>query len=356
MYSSSSSEQLTPRAPAPDEKVAVGASAGRAQIQVFAGTGAEVQSRIDAGQCNVMAVVGYGSGAAAALRGAPLSIHVPLESAAGSPDRELWFSQDKVQHGTAHGVAYARSHDAVFGCLSVRQGDETLEHTAQRAYAQLLRALDELGSPHLLRVWNFFASINADEQGMERYQRFCVGRHRAFEHHYRNRMIERLPAASAIGTRDSDLIVYFVASRELGQHLENPRQVSAYCYPRQYGPSSPTFSRATVKHWANSPALYLSGTASVVGHESLHLNDVAAQTRETLANIRALFEAIPPTQRLPAGNVAAMLKIYVRDLDDADAVRALVRKEVGERVPLLVLQGDICRRELLLEIEGVFGE
>jgi chorismate lyase/3-hydroxybenzoate synthase len=93
----------------------------------------------------------------------------------------------------------------------------------------------------------------------------------------------------------------------------------------------------------------------VVGHESLHLNDVAAQTRETLANIRALFEAMPPAQRLPSSDSAAMLKIYVRDAGNADLVRAMVRAELGERVPLLVLQGDICRRELLLEIEGVYG-
>jgi chorismate lyase/3-hydroxybenzoate synthase len=227
-----------------------GPSAGRAQVQVFAGTSAEVQARIDAGQCSVMAVVGYGSGAAGALKGVPLSVAVPLEPMAGSPDRELWFSKDRAQYGSVHGVAYARSDDAVFGHLSIAQLDETFEHTAQRAYAQLLCALDELGCPHLLRVWNYFPSINADEQGMERYQRFCIGRHRAFEHHYRNRMIERLPAASAIGTRDSNLIIYFIAARDLGQHLENPRQVSAYCYPKKYGPASPTFSRASVKHWA----------------------------------------------------------------------------------------------------------
>ncbi len=353
VYSSSSSESLQPRASAPDDSVLTGAAASRAQIGVFAGHRDEVRARLDAISAP-MAVISYGSNAEA-FDGVPLNICVPLEPVAGGPETEIWYAQGKVTTGTSHGVAYAQADDAVIGYLSLAQGNETLEGTAQRAYAQILSALDEVGCPHLLRVWNYFSAINADEQGMERYQRFCVGRHRAFEHHYRNRMIERLPAASAIGTSDSELIVYFIASRNPGQHLENPRQVSAYCYPKEYGPASPTFSRATVKHWARVPALYLSGTASVVGHKSLHANDLEAQTRETISNIRALFAAIPPAQRVPNEKTARVLKIYVRNVSDMDAVRALVSSELGDSVTLLTLQGDICRRELLLEIEGVYG-
>lgn len=356
MYSSSTSESVQSCTLSPSDQLTTVASSGRASVQVAAGTLAEVQTKIGSDHIFVMAAIHYGSATIPPLDGPALNINVPLETISSSPNIELWYCNDAVQHGTLRGVSYARSNDALFGYISMPQAAEPLEHTAQRAYTQLLAAINELQYPHLLRVWNYFAAINADEKGMERYQRFCVGRQRAFEEHYRNYMIEHLPAASAIGTRDSDLIVYFLAARNGGQHLDNPRQTRAYYYPKQYGPCSPAFSRATMKQWATGSALYLSGTASIVGHESLHLNDAAGQTRETMENIRALFAAAPSTQRAPWSKAAALLKIYARDAKDAETVRALAQQEFGESVPLLILQGDICRRELLLEIEGVYQE
>lgn len=350
MYSSSTSEPLPPCALSPDAQLTATASVG-----VVVGGRADVQAKIASGRFSVMAAITYGLGAPPAVCGAPLNIVVPLDPVSDAMNCELWYSGSAVQHGTLHGVSYAQSNDALFGYITVRQEAEAFEQTVQRAYTRLLVAVDELQCPHLLRVWNYFSAINADEQDTERYQLFCIGRHRAFEAHYRNRMIERLPAASAIGTRDSDLIIYFLAARARGQHLENPRQVSAYCYPKQYGPSSPAFSRATVKQWATVPALYLSGTASVVGHASLHLNDAAGQTRETLKNIRALFAAANTAQQTPWSKSATMLKLYVRDAKDVETVRALAHKEFGNNAPLLMLQGDICRRDLMLEIEGVYS-
>jgi hypothetical protein len=58
--------------------------------------------------------------------------------------------------------------------------------------------------------------------------------------------------------------------------------VSAYDYPRQYGPAAPSFSRAAL---TPDPLLLISGTASIVGHASVHLGDVTAQLEETLANL-----------------------------------------------------------------------
>ncbi len=84
--------------------------------------------------------------------------------------------------------------------------------------------------------------------------------------------------------------IYFLAARQPPKMIENPRQTSAYHYPPKFGKHSPIFSRACVWGEPGSARLFVSGTASIVGHETIHRGDVVAQTRETMVNIGALLE------------------------------------------------------------------
>jgi chorismate lyase/3-hydroxybenzoate synthase len=187
--------------------------------------------------------------------------------------------------------------------------------------------------------------IHGQERGLERYQAFCAGRARAFEDRYGDRYSARLCASTAVGSRSGRAVVYFLADVRPGEHVENPRQVSAYSYPSCHGPRSPSFARAT----RVGARLLVSGTASIVGHESLHRGDVRAQVDETLDNIEVLRRAAGP------GSDAASWKAYIRDPADAGAVLERMRRRVGEDADIVALVADICRRELLVEIEAVLG-
>ena len=161
--------------------------------------------------------------------------------------------------------------------------------TAQ-AYAEICATLEAQHYPHLLRVWNYLPDINRDSHGTERYRQFNTARQHALQACGRARRAAcRRPLRSA-PTSDSPVVVYFLAGRSAPVFVENPRQVSAYHYPRQYGTHSPLFSRAALLRQPQSLTLFVSGTASIVGHRSLHIGDTAAQTRETLTNIEALLE------------------------------------------------------------------
>ncbi|MGH8078654.1 MAG: pteridine-dependent deoxygenase, partial [Lysobacter sp.] len=164
-----------------------------------------------------------------------------------------------------------------------------------------------------------------------------------------------LPAATAVGRVDGArrLQVYWLAARSPGTPLENPRQVSAYRYPRQYGPQSPSFARAMLPSSASMPLL-LSGTAAVVGHESRHAESVAAQLDETLINFDSLLGAAHARRpELPAHFGAhTRLKVYVRDHDQLAEVSALLSTRLDPSVPRLVVLAAICRRELRIEIDG----
>jgi chorismate lyase / 3-hydroxybenzoate synthase len=224
--------------------------------------------------------------------------------------------------------------------------DDPLADHARQAYLDLFQAIRARGFPYPIRIWNYFSRIHGDECGLERYQSFCIGRARALDE---MAMPEHsMPAATAIGTEAPGLFVYLIAAREPGQAIENPRQVSAYHYPERYSPESPAFARATRIETGIGPQLLLSGTASIIGHESRHIGDCAAQTREILANLDALRatagEDLPPP---------AWLRIYLRRPEDQPLVAGILADHYRQPPPLQWVRGDVCRRELLVEIEGV---
>ena len=65
---------------------------------------------------------------------------------------------------------------------------------------------------------------------------FCKGRYEAFI--AEGFEPKQFPAASALGHAKPIFQVYVIASKQANQHFENPDQVSAYDYPRQYGPKA----------------------------------------------------------------------------------------------------------------------
>lgn len=222
----------------------------------------------------------------------------------------------------------------------VTRDDDDIERAARLAYDEILRTTRENGFPHLIRVWNYVRDINAGEGEAERYKRFCAGRHDAFDAaRWRN---DQLPAASAVGIRERGLVIHYLAAREPGRQIENPRQVSAYAYPPQYGRRSPSFARATLF----GDTLFIAGTSSIAGHETRHPGNLPAQLDETLLNIDTIARA--------AGRTLAALthvKLYLRNAGDVE-----IAKSVAAAIPnakLLVVEADICRRELLLEIEAI---
>jgi chorismate lyase/3-hydroxybenzoate synthase len=293
-------------------------------------------------------------GAAAAPDDDPRRVQVALAPLAGAPPCELWQAGGPVTHGRDGGFGWARSADVLFGHIAF-DGAAQFAGAVQDAYARIVAFCERHGHPHLLRCWNYFGGIHEGSGDAERYRQFCVGRHRALA--LFSGFEQRLPAATVIGSRAPGALVYFLAAREPGLQVENPRQVPAYRYPRSYSPLPPSFSRALLKRWSGrwnggGEQLFVSGTASVVGHESHHPDNTAAQLAETLANLRALLAAADPDGGGPWR--AASLKAYLRRREDLPRVREALAREFGAGAPLLVLEGDICRTDLSVEVEGLY--
>lgn len=266
---------------------------------------------------------------------------------------EVWTTEKPLQPYQDELMTGAVNEDVFFGCMSVRlDGDEDLSAASQRAFTGIFEFLQRSAHPNLIRVWNYFPWINAIDHGLERYRSFSVGRHEAFVNC--NRSVEDSPAACALGSYGGPLVIYFMAARGPGMQIENPRQISAYSYPQQYGPRSPTFSRATLAFKDDPQVLFVSGTASIIGHETVHPDSVSMQTRETLANIRAVIDQAVQKGFAQVDFAKDMaLKVYVRHPEDFVCVTEIIREEFGEIADMIILQADICRTDLLVEIEAV---
>lgn len=312
----------------------------------------EIGAYLERNNAHVLGVIGFGrTMPLPAVACAPLWVDIPVLGGQDS-SFEVWASEAPVVVCEHQGMCGTGDGEVLFGSLTLEQrAGDTLEQLAEQAYMRIFGFIDHFGYGNLLRVWHYFPYINDDENGLERYRGFNVGRHASFVANGRSIGEESVPAASALGSNSGSLAVYFMAGKQPGKAVENPRQVSAYHYPERFGPSSPIFVRAMSATLGSQHCFFISGTASIVGYETVHQGDAEKQAAETLLNIRTLLQQTPDYD--PAQG-RMLLKVYLRRIEDLPMVRAKVQAEFGPACEAVYLHSNICRSDLLLEIEGAY--
>ncbi|MEV8544047.1 FkbO/Hyg5 family chorismatase [Streptomyces sp. NPDC051572] len=278
------------------------------------------------------------------------------------PVEEIWRTALPVRSGSAGDAVFAEDGEHLF--YAVRLGPQPVyRRPVRELYENALEFAWERGYTDLVRMWNLIGGItspNAD--GLEIYRDFCVGRAEAFAA-YADRF-PQLSAATGIGTLSPGVDVCFLAAKPgRAVHLENPRQTPAYKYPSQYGPKSPSFARATFLKDVGRPeavtgTLFVSGTASILGDDTVHADNVALQTEETLRNIEALVGG----DNLRAHGLDGagydvkdldQVKVYVRDAEHLPVVRSICESSLPADTDISYFNVAVCRPDLLVEIEGV---
>lgn len=289
----------------------------------------------------------------------PRCIHVRLPVLAGCGAAELWRAGGHVETGCEGPIRFAADAEHLAAVIELDERHHGgIAAAAEHAYSSIRRFQSRSSHPHLLRVWNYLDDINQGRADEERYKQFCAGRAaglrdpRGLGAHGG----QRYPAATAVGRRNGSPIlqICWLASRTPGVPLENPRQLSAYHYPRQYGPASPSFSRAML---VSPRLLMISGTASIVGHASRHDGSLESQIDETLANLESVLTRATVVQpAIPTRfGERTLLKVYLRDRSSAARAEAQLVGRLPHGVRYMILEADICRSELLVEIDCIHG-
>jgi chorismate lyase/3-hydroxybenzoate synthase len=339
------------------------AAAGAASLHLDYLTAAELASKSAPWWQSVLGVAGFEEPPRIDSHQVPVTASMtPLLS--GSGLCEVWRVDEPRRRMSSGGARDSRIHyrysdELLFGSLIVAENDADSEahgllRATETAYQEIFDLLDETGHRHLIRVWNYLPDINRETGGVERYRHFNSARHMAFRNSGRATM-GTVPAACALGSpAGSPMSIYFLAARRAPKMIENPRQTSAYHYPPKFGRHSPIFSRACIWGDASNSKLFVSGTSSIVGHETIHPGDVAAQTQETLINIGALLceaNRMMGSDRFTLQGLK--LKVYVRKPEDMPIIRATLAATLPVDNGIVYVKADICREDLLVEIEAV---
>ena len=267
--------------------------------------------------------------------------------------KEAWYSDSPVEYGREGSCQWSCSDQHIFTGTWIPKIDDSTTFCAavKAAYVELLSLLETKQYLHIARAWNYLSDINQGDGDSEVYKQFCLGREQAFCESQLGS--EQYPSACAIGHHTDHSVIYLLASKQACTHFENPRQVAAYEYPRQYGPKSPSFARALI----DQSLLHLSGTASVVGHETVHPNDPRAQLDVTMENIQHLLKSIQERSNMASLDMTH-LKVYCRHAEQYQLLAPVLSNAIEQaglscNVQVLFLHGDICRVELALEIDGL---
>ena len=241
---------------------------------------------------------------------------------------------------------------------------------AEAAFEQMKAILDAEGMSfnNLVRQWNYIGNILEEKNGLQNYQIFNEVRS---EYYRKYRTVNGYPAATGIGMKLGGVTIDFCAvmtnEKVMVKPIENPNQINAYEYGQQVlkGGSGkgksvkhpPKFERALFLKENFKSTLLISGTASIIGQDTIGIDDVEKQTRITIENINKLTE-----QRRNGQNIVntdtewgkyILLRVYIKNQSDFSKVK-MICAEQFPFVPAIFIESDICRDNLLVEIETEF--
>jgi enamine deaminase RidA (YjgF/YER057c/UK114 family) len=264
------------------------------------------------------------------------------------------------------GIRWVYCGDIVGGQVEDGPYAESLS-AFRRMEAQL--ALAGVNFNQVARTWIYINQITEGPEGQQRYQEL----NRARTDFYRDVYFGKThrapwasetiyPASTGIGSQGRTINLACVALDTERPDvfivpLENPQQTPACAYHSRYSPQSPKFARAMVIAQGHFTATLVSGTASIVNAVTLYPGDVVRQTRQTIENIEKLIAPENFARHGLQGGGAtlkdiAKLRVYIKHPEDYEKCRAYCEERLPG-VPAIYLHADVCRPDLLVEIEAV---
>ena len=231
----------------------------------------------------------------------------------------------------------------VMGGLHPESIEETREEQAWETFEIMESALELAGMTfsNVFRTWFYLDDI------LDWYDEFNGVRNQFF---LERKVCDGLvPASTGIGGGNSAgtaVIAGLLAIQPKGptvrlQAIPSPLQ----CPAVEYGSS---FSRAVELELPGQRRLYVSGTASIApGGETCHVGDLRKQVALTMDVVAAILES----RRMGWGDVTRMIG-YCKHGEDASEFDRYCRDHKLPKIPVIIAKNDICRDDLLFEIEA----
>jgi enamine deaminase RidA (YjgF/YER057c/UK114 family) len=219
---------------------------------------------------------------------------------------------------------------------------------------------------HPVRFWNYVPGITrGHREGRCGYEVFNAARFSFFRRWQQDCDLRSwLMPATAVDPGAEVFTLDLFAAAARGTPVDNGRQIPAFDYSKRYGPVPPAFSRAIrldAPEHQGLPHTIVAGTASIVGEDSVHAGDLLSQLAETGRNLAAVASASrgersdsEEARRCALGRYES-LRVYLRRVEDVDPLLQWVDETFPASPVCEILRADLCRPDLLVEIEGVVG-
>lgn len=274
-----------------------------------------------------------------------LSVGMPEVS--GKKLYEIWEVEDKITRSTYNNINISKNKDCLFGSIIIdnRGSYEEIKLAIQKKYSDFFE-ISNKNNMSIVKIWHYLPELlKLYVNNKTNYSLLCESREELYRKFYKN---SDYPAATVIGIEGNKILIYFLAvSCETYKVVENKRQVSSYDYPQNIFSEKPMFSRAVIFSFKNNTKrkIMISGTASIKGYQSVHKLNVVKQLDEALKNYRVFTKL--------ENNPTNVCRIYLTkcQMKNISIVTKKLENFFGKNQYIL-LQGDICRSELLIEIEG----
>ena len=205
----------------------------------------------------------------------------------------------------------------------------------------------------IYRQWNYIQDITEESNGRQNYQELNDARSLFYEE---NGWRSNYPAATGIGTSRGGVMIEIMATsggNPANCPIDNPLQTAAHVYSQRVlignseeQKTTPKFERARIA----GENIYISGTAAIRGEESLSSLDITGQTEATMQIMNALIA--PDNIPIPCrSTVYDTLRVYVKREEDILPAQEYLQEHYPAAQKHFVVS-DVCRPELLIEIEG----
>lgn len=259
--------------------------------------------------------------------------------------------------------------ELIIGCLLGKATGTTIAGQSGHIFRKIGRILEKgrYEISQIVRQWNYIERITHCRGEHQHYQDFNDAR----SHFYALAdWKDGYPAATGIGTQCGGVLIDLNVIKPkdgifYSVPLDNELQVAAHVYSQEVligaedklfcQKTTPKFERAKAVVGKENGVVYISGTAAIRGEASLEGVGVLVQTGITMENINFLISEknlnkVGISSR--GGCKLQMLRVYLKNPDDVTAVKVYM-ESLFTGIPVSYLLADVCRDELLVEIEGI---
>ena len=289
-----------------------------------------------------------------------------------------------LEHGLSNKVTYKLFKDVpyvvvehkdykevyVSGLTGLIHGD--ILENSNMAFTLMEKILnaENLNFSNIVRQWNYIENITNIPDKKQNYQHYQIFNDVRSDYYNKSKFIHGYPSATGIGTDICGLVINFIAISTATNvqivPVMNPGQIDAHKYSQKVlvgsgvykreDKSSPKFERGKMVRTDEGTKIYISGTAAILGENTIFPTDVEKQTIATINNIKKLVESesvlkFDDIQPVELSNYS-YVRSYVKHKKDIDKVKRLCEKHFRSKC-FQYLISDICRDNLLVEIEGL---